>query len=408
MRAVVSLSVAAFLNLFASLAFGQGGTASVTGTVTDPAGLVIASAVVEAKNVDTGAVYSGASTAAGNYTVPNLPVGTYNLSIKVPGFKTYEHPNLALAATQVLREDVSLQVGAATEAITVSAEATLLKTETGEQAHNITLEQLDDSPVLGIGAANSGPNGYRNPYNSLAILPGVNNYSVTAESLTVNGLASSTNSLVQTMRIDGLDATNRVLASTVDYPQMTQPNTDAIQEIAYQTSNYSAEFGQAGSVVINMTMKSGTNQYHGTGFDYFVNEDLNSGQPFTSNGDGGKFRPVNRRNDFGGTLGGPIYIPKIYNGHNKSFFFWSYEEFLERDLYGFSDTVPTTAYQSGNFSAISPNGTCSVCAAQAIPTHLWAARPPSMLWAARSTRTRSTILRAVARLTPVWVMPLPS
>lgn len=368
MRAVVSLSVAAFMGLFASLAFGQGGTASITGTVTDPAGAVIAAGVVEAKNVQTGAVYSAASTAAGNYTVPNLPVGTYNLSVKVPGFKTYEHANLALAATQVLKEDVALQVGAATDSVTVVAEASLLKTETGEQAHNITLEQLDDAPLLGIGAVNSGPNGYRNPYNSLAILPGVNNYSVTAESLTVNGLASSTNSLVQTMRIDGLDATNRVLASTVDYPQMTQPNTDAIQEIAYQTSNYAAEFGQAGSVVINMTMKSGTNQYHGTGFDYFVNEDLNSGQPFTSNGNGGKLRPVNRRNDFGGTLGGPIRIPKIYDGRNKTFFFWSYEEFLERTLYAFSDTVPTSAYLNGNFSAISTNGTCSVCGAQGIPT----------------------------------------
>ena len=350
------------------MAFGQGGTASITGTVTDPTGLVVAGAAVEASNVETGAVYSAESTAAGNYTVSNLPVGTYNLTVKVMGFKTYAHPKLALAATQVLREDVALQVGAASEAVTVSAEATLLKTETGEQSHNITLEQLDDAPLLGIGAVNSGPNGYRNPYNSLAILPGVNNYSVTAESLTVNGLSSANNSLVQTMRIDGLDATNRVLASTVDYPQMTQPNTDAIQEIAYQTSNYAAEFGQAGSVVINMTMKSGTNQYHGTGFDYFVNEDLDSGQPFTSNGNGSKFRPVNRRNDFGGTLGGPIRIPKLYNGKDRSFFFWSYEEFLESDLYAFSDTVPTTAYQSGNFSAISTNGTCSLCAAQAIPT----------------------------------------
>jgi Carboxypeptidase regulatory-like domain len=361
------MSAAAYLTLFGSLAFGQGGTASITGTVTDPSGSVVSGAAVEATNAQTGVIYSAASTTAGNYTVPNLPVGTYTLSVKVAGFKTYTHPNLALDATQVLREDVSLQVGAATESVTVQAEASLLKTESGEQAHNITLEQLDDAPILGIGAVNSGPNGYRNPYNSLAILPGVTNYSVTAESMTVNGLSSANNSLVETMRIDGLDATNRILGSTIDYPQMTQPNTDSIQEIAYQTSNYAAEFGQAGSVVINMTMKSGTNQYHGTAFDYFVNEDLNSGQPFTSNGNGGKFRPVNRRNDFGGTLGGPITIPKLYNGKDRTFFFWSYEEFLESDLYGFADTVPTAAYRNGDFSAISPNGTCSLCAAQGIP-----------------------------------------
>ena len=89
------------------------------------------------------------------------------------------------------------------------------------------------------------------------------------------------------MRIEGQDATSRIFGN-YDYTQMAQPNADAIQEIAYQTSNYAPEFGQAGSVVINMTMKSGTNQYHGTGFDYFVNEDLNAGDPFSSNGTGRK------------------------------------------------------------------------------------------------------------------------
>ncbi len=358
------MSVAAI----APLAWGQGGLGTITGTVSDPTGLAIAGASVEATNSETGVVYSAASTSAGNYTVPNLPVGTYTVTATAPGFKTYTHTNLALTATQVLRENIALQIGAATESVTVQAEASLLKTETGEQAHNVTVEQLDDTPLLGIGTVNSGTSGYRNPYNSLMVLPGVSNYSVTNESITVNGLASNTNLLVETMRIDGMDATNRILGSTSDYPQMTQPNADAIQEIAYQTSNYAPEFGQAGSVVINMTMKSGTNQYHGTGFDYFVNEDLNSGYPFSSNGEGGKYRPRNRRNDFGGTLGGPVRIPKLYNGKDKTFFFWSYEEYLETDLYSFTDTVPTAAYRNGDFSAISVNGGCSLCAAQGIPT----------------------------------------
>ncbi len=113
-----------------------------------------------------------------------------------------------------------------------------------------------------------------------------------------------------------------------------------------------------------MTMKSGTNQYHGTGFDYFVNEFLNAGDPFTVNSDGtGKERPRNRRNDFGGTLGGPVIIPKLYNGKNKTFFFFAYEEYLESNQLTFSDTVPTAAFRNGDFSAISANGTCSLCAA---------------------------------------------
>jgi len=356
--------------LLAPVAFGQGGTGTITGTVTDPTGLAVAGANAEAKNADTGVVYSGASTSAGNYAIANVPVGTYELTVKVPGFKTYTHTNLTIAATQVLKEDIPLQVGETTESITVEAQASLLQAETGDVTHIVTLEQMDDLPLLGIGTVNAGTSGYRNPYNTLLTLPGVSGYSASGL-VTVNGLgggASFTPSLTETMRIEGQDATSR-LFNTYVYTQMAQPNTDAVQEIAYQTSNYSAEYGQAGSVVINMTMKSGTNQYHGTGFDYFVNEDLNAADPFTVSPSGiGKDRPLNRRNDFGGTLGGPVIIPKLYNGKNKTFFFFAYEQFLEGTQYSFVDTVPTAAMRSGDFSAISPNGTCSLCAALGIPT----------------------------------------
>jgi hypothetical protein len=166
--------------------------------------------------------------------------------------------------------------------------------------------------------------------------------------------------MTETTRIEGQDATSRMFPTIGVYAETIQPSVDAIQEIAFQTSNYSPEFGQAGVVVINMTMKSGTNQYHGSGYEYFVNEDLSSGDPFSRSGgcivgpngqacsavggDGGKFRPRARRNDFGGTLGGPLVIPKIYNGHNKTFWFYNYEEFLETTVYSFNDTVPTPNY----------------------------------------------------------------
>jgi hypothetical protein len=358
------------LCLLAPLAFGQGGTGTLTGTVTDPTSSVIANANVEARNIETGVVYSGASTNAGNYAIANLPVGTYELTVKVAGFKTYNHTNLSIAATQVLKEDIPLEVGAASDSVTVEAQASLLSTETGDVTHLVTLEQMDDLPLLGIGTTNAGTSGYRNPYNTLLTLPGVSGYA-SSGLFTINGLgggASFTPSLSETMRIEGQDATSRIFGTYV-YTQMAQPNTDAIQEIAYQTSNYAAEYGQAGSVVINMTMKSGTNQYHGTGFEYFVNEDLNAGDPFTENPNGtGKYRPLNRRNDFGGTLGGPVMIPKLYNGKNKTFFFFAYEQFLEGTAYAFVDTVPTAAFRNGDFSSISPNGTCSLCGALGIPT----------------------------------------
>jgi hypothetical protein len=331
---------------------------------------------VEAKNTDTGAVYTGASTAAGNYAIPNLPVGTYAVTVKVSGFKTYAHTNLALAAAQVLREDVALEVGTSTESVTVQAEASLLKTETGELGDNVTVEQMLDSPLLGIGTINSGTSGVRNPYNVLQTLPGVTGYNAggtVGGPMVVNGLGGAqpgngfTVSLTETMRIEGQDATSQIFGNYV-YTQMAQPNADAIQEVALQTSNYAAELGQAGTAVINMTMKSGTNQFHGTAFDYFVNEDLNAGDPFTISPDsGGKERPRNRRNDFGGTMGGPVLIPKLYNGRNKTFFFFAYEEYLESNLLTYNDTVPTTAFRNGDFSAISPNGNCSLCAAYGIP-----------------------------------------
>jgi len=367
MRSGWSLQLIVFLLVLASLAFGQVGNGTITGAVTDPAGAVVPGVAVTAKNTGTGVVFSAVTTNTGNYTISDLPIGIYEVTVKAQGFKTYTHTNLALAATQILREDVALQVGSAAESVTVTAEASLLKTETGELSHNVAIDNLSELPLLGIGTANSGTTGVRNPYNSLLSLPGISSYA-SSGTFTLNGLGAAF-SLTETMRVEGQDATSRLFGN-YDYTQMAQPGVDSIQEIAYQTSNYAAEFGQAGIAVINMTMKSGGNQYHGSGYDYFVNEDLNAGNPFssTAQGEPGKYRPRNRRNDFGGTLGGPIVIPKVYNGHDKTFFFWSYEEFLETTQYGFTDTVPAAAYLQGDFSAISPNGTCSLCAAQGIPT----------------------------------------
>jgi Carboxypeptidase regulatory-like domain/TonB dependent receptor len=348
----------ACLALAAALTFGQGGNGTITGTVTDPAGAVVPGATVEAKNTQTGVVYNGASSAAGVYTISDLPVGTYSVTATVKGFKTYTHSNLALAATQVLREDIGLQVGTAAESVTVTEQSTLLKTETGELTHNITLEQMDDLPLLGIGTTNAGTTAIRNPFNAIQALPGLSAYDP-GYGFTYNGIAQQAS-----IRIEGQDATPHALG----YEVTAQPGVDAVQEVAFQTSNYAPEFGTTGSVVVNFTMKSGTNQFHGSLYEYLVNEDLNAGDPFTVNANGvGKLRPRNRRNDFGGTLGGPVYIPKIYNGHNKTFFFFNYEQYLESTRIFNTDTVPTAAYLNGDFSAISANGTCSLCSTIGVP-----------------------------------------
>jgi hypothetical protein len=341
------LAVSLCALFFAALAFPQAGTGTITGTVVDPAGAVVAGAQVEVKNTDTGVLYPTVTTNTGAYTTINLPPGGYSVTVTVPGFKKFVRSGMSLAVAQTLGIDVSLEVGATNDSVTVSAEASLLKTENGDVAHNITLQQLDNLPILGIGGANAGSSGVRNPFNSTVMIPGVvYNPNFT---MIVNGAPSNT----AAYRVEGMDNTNH----TVNYAlQENQPSADAIQEVAVQTSNFAPEFGQAGGGLFNITMKSGTNQYHGSGYEYFVNEDLNAGAAFSVSPGGNKVRSRNRRNDFGGTFGGPVWIPKVYDGHNKTFFFFSFEEFRESSGLPFSDTLPTNAYRNGDFSAISVNG----------------------------------------------------
>jgi len=355
--------LAALLCLFAgSVAlFGQAGGGTITGTVTDSGGGVVASAPVEAKNAETGSTYPVVTTATGNYSIGQLPVGTYELTVKMTGFKTYIHTNLEVPAAAVIREDVTLQVGAATDSVTISAQASLLSTENADMTHNVTLQQLDSLPILGIGATSAGTAGIRNPFSLTSLLPGAS-FNGAGNTLIING--SQNNS--EAVRIEGQDSRNNTpgVAST----QVRQPSADAVQEVAVLTNNYAAEFGTAGGGVVNIIMKSGGNQFHGTGYDYFVNEDLNAAGSFSNDGSGHKVRPRNRRNDYGGTLGGPVWIPKIYDGRNKTFFFYNWEQYREATGLTFNDTVPTAAFRTGDFSAISPNGNCSLCGQYGIQT----------------------------------------
>jgi hypothetical protein len=341
------LAVALYLLVLSTVAFGQAGTGTITGTVTDPAGAVIANANVEVRNTDTNVPYPTVTTETGAYTVLRLPPGSYSITISAAGFKRLIRSGLTVDAGQTLPLDLTLEVGAASESVTVSAEATLLKTETGDVAHNITIGQLDELPILGIGTANAGSNGIRNPYNAVVFLPGVNYFA--NFNMIVNGAPTNTAGY----RIEGLDNTNHTVAFAI---MQNMPNADAIQEMAVQTSNYAPEYGQAGGGLFNITMKSGTNQFHGSAFEYFVNEALNAGVPFSFKPEGGKFTPRNRRNDYGGTFGGPVILPKLYNGKDKTFFFFSYERYKEAQALTFTDTLPNARYQAGDFSAISPNG----------------------------------------------------
>jgi hypothetical protein len=335
------------LFLAVSVAFSQSDRATITGTVTDSTGAVISSVPIQAKNSETGIVYDGATSTTGNYTISQLPVGTYEISMSAPGFKKYTRAGLTVEVAQVLRVDITLEVGAASESVTVTEAASLLNTETGDVRHDIRAETLDDLPVLGIGASQAGSAGIRNPNAMVNLIPGT--FFIANSEVRVNGAPANT----QSFRIEGQDASN---TGTPGVAAQTQPSVDAIQEIAIQTSNYAAEYGQVGGGMFNVTMKSGTNQFHGTAYDYFVNEILNANQNET-----GTPRPRNRRNDYGFTLGGPVWIPKVYKGKDKTFFFFNWEQFREALAINTQlETVPTAAYQSGNFSTAIPAGAAPI------------------------------------------------
>ena len=323
--------------------FAQNDRGTITGTITDPAGAVIAGAPVEAKNLETGSVYSGAASGTGNYTLPQIPTGTYQITVTVTGFKKYVRQNILVPVTQTVRVDVGLEVGATTDSITVVETAPLLKTESGELSHNVESARMDALPVLGTGNKSSGVSGtgLRNPYSVLNLIPGADFRP--DSSIRINGTPSNTMSL----KIEGQEASTSLWQTQ----SWTQPSVDAIQELAIQTSNYAAEYGQAGGGVFNTTMKSGTNQYHGSAYDYFANEAFNAGQPFTDNGKGSLLRPRSRKHDYGFTLGGPVWIPKLFNGRDKTFFFFNFEQFRETQIINNSfKTVPTAQMHQGDMS----------------------------------------------------------
>ena len=333
---------AALLALCAASALAQSSGGTITGTVTDQAGAVVAAAMIEAKNADTGAVFPVGSTATGNYVISSLPVGAYDVSAAVPGFKKYIRKGITVGVAQTLGIDIQLEVGQASESVSVTADATLLKTETADVSQNVTVQTLNELPIIGVGSSAAGSSGIRNPNNVTLLVPGT--FFQPNSNVKVNG--GPTNS--QAYRVEGMDASNQAIPYAA---AQTQPSVDAIQEVSVQTSNFMPEFGQSGGGFFNVTMRSGGNQYHGSVYNYFVNEVLNAGTPFTIDTPNEHARPRARRNDYGFTVGGPVKLGKLYNGKDKTFFFFGFEQFRETQIINnIPITLPTAAYRNGDFS----------------------------------------------------------
>jgi hypothetical protein len=249
MERVMWLSAVVFS--LSAVALGQATNGSITGVVTDASGAVVPGAKISVTNTDTGFMYAATSTATGNYTVAQLPTGKYDLKVGADGFKQFDRKGLAVAPANVMRIDVPMEVGSASESITITTDAPMLKTENGAIVSNVSVNQIQSLPILQVngGGTSAATNGLRDPYAVLMTTPGT---SYTASiSMSSNG-----NSGVNIL-IEGMTGNDPNGSGTVT--MRAQPGVEAVQEVAVLSSNYAAEFGNVSGAVLNVTMRSGTN-----------------------------------------------------------------------------------------------------------------------------------------------------
>ncbi len=313
-----------------SPALAQEVSAGLTGRVTDSSGGAVIGASVTARDEERGATWSAATNEDGIYAFPRIPNGSYTLKVEAAGFIRSVHSNVALEINQRGRVDVVLQLGAVSERVEISDQSTLLQTETTQMGAVIGARVLDDSPLLS-----------RNVIELTLLIPGVTatdpstfNTGTRADSSGGRPFVNGNREQANNFLLDGIDS-NQVSDNLGPY----QPNPDALQEMRVITSNASAEFGNFQGGVINMVIKSGTNQFHGNLFEHFRNDKLNADN-WARNWSGLARQPI-RWNQFGGTFGGRII-------RNKLFFFADYQ--------GLRQAVPTSVVTSSVFPVAWRNG----------------------------------------------------
>ena len=321
---------------FATLVFAQ--TASLTGRVTDPSGAIIPDAQVIARAVATNVSSRAATTSEGYYTLPALAPGEYELNVTKQGFAAVRQTGLTLAVSQVARLDIQLRVGGVTDTIEVQAQAALLESESATMGQVIGNRQVTELPLLG-----------RNSYALAMLVPGVrpsagvNNLvidQISTVAYSINGGRANGNEFL----LDG--APNS--ASSQNQP-VVNPNPDMVQEFKVETNSFAAEYGRSTGGVFNVVTRSGTNQLHFSAYEFFRNDKLNANDWFANRS--GTQRAPFRFNQFGGTLGGPVVIPKLYDGRNRTFFFFNSETVRFIQGQTFTATLPDPRQLTGDFSA---------------------------------------------------------
>ena len=326
----------ALLVCLIGIVHAQTTTGSVSGTVTDPNGASVPGARVVATEPATGRTYETITTDAGVYSLPVLPVGKYSVSVERTGFKKRIQTDVEVRVASRETLDMRMEIGDVQQTVEVAGELPLLETTTPERGQNFSQEFLGNLPLFN-GAL-------RNAESFVAFMPGVNNSAETS----INGSGGR----AKEVEIDGASLTIPESGGVV----FNFPGFEAYQEFKLITSSYNAEYGRLGGGLEAFVTKSGTNQYHAAAFLNLKRDILDAaGWSVNQNrANAPGFRPKERFNEEGGSAGGPIWIPKVYNGRNKSFFYFTYAKIIQPAsiLLNSGLTLPTGLMTQGDFTQV--------------------------------------------------------
>ncbi|MGA8185337.1 MAG: carboxypeptidase regulatory-like domain-containing protein, partial [Terriglobia bacterium] len=315
---------------------------SVTGVVSDPTGAVIPGAKVTLTDTTKGYTFTASSDAVGRYILRNLPPSDYQISVEATGFKTSTRTGIVVVVGQNATVNVSMELGTTTQTVEVSGAPPLLATQDATTGQNVNRTYINDLPLVGRGVfdlAFLAPGVNPSPGNAFGSSGGV------ANNFTSNGGRNATSDIL----IDGVSTTDYEQNGSIIVPLYT-PSVDAVQEFKVQQNNFSAEIGFSGNTVVNVVLRSGTNKLHGSLYEFLRNQALDANDWF--NNQAGVDLPARRYNQFGGTVGGPIVIPHLYNGKDKTFFFFDYQATRDHSAQSFNAGVPSALERNGNFGEL--------------------------------------------------------
>jgi len=339
MRPRISLGAGLGLLLAASAWAQLASQTALVGTVTDSGGLVVSDAHVVAVNLGTQDTYETTTNASGYYNIQFVRTGKYEISVSASGFQPFKATGIEVPTNRVVRTNATLQVGGISETVTVASAGAALDTDKAALSETIGERKVQELPV---------GNG-RNVWNLATMTAGVlaGSTGVAGQSTATpagNFFGAGQRNIQNSLSLDGIASSNNLLPITT-----MRPIADAVTEVQVQTGSTSAEYGSYLGVHINVVTKSGTNQLHGSAFEFFRDEKLDA-RGFFDNPTAPK-NPL-RRNQYGGQINGPVVIPGLYNGHNKTFFMFAYEG-IRQELTGSAiASVPTALMRQGNFSEI--------------------------------------------------------